>query len=180
MTPGRLLLAVACGLSALYAAGLVYEMDFARPGCCGLSWPHPDTVAANRWQAAADPQGRNTAIQRGSALTLLAAEPANAGAWMRLAWVDRLEHGRLTKVGASALDMSYALKLYGGNTDSPWRLGFALDNWSQLTPAGRQSAELEFRLIPRTAPGWFTLRRLSAGHVRDPAGRAEAARLGLN
>jgi hypothetical protein len=174
------MLAVACGLAALYAAGLVYEMDFARPGCCGLGWPHPDSVAVERWQAAADPHGRNPVIQRGAALTLLAAQPADANAWMRLAWADRLQHGRLTKVGASALDMSYAVKVYGGNGDTPWRLGFALDNWSQLTASGRQSAEQEFKLMPHTAPAWYAMRRVAVRNVRDPAGRAEAARLGLN
>jgi hypothetical protein len=179
MTPGRLLLAAACGLAALYAAGLVYEMDFARPGCCGLAWPHPDSVAVERWQAAADPRGGNPVLQRGAALTLLAAQPADANAWMRLAWADRARSGRLTKVGASALDMSYAVKVYGGNIDTPWRLGFALDNWSQLTPSGRRSAEQEFGLMPHTSPAWFAMRRLAARNVRDPAGRTEAGRLGL-
>jgi hypothetical protein len=180
MTPGRLALAAACGLAALYAAGLVYEMDFARPGCCGLGWPSTDPVSANRWQAAADPKGGNPAIQRGAALALLGAEPADANAWMRLAWADRLEHGRLTKVGAGALDMSYATRLYGGAADTPWRIGFALNNWSQLTPAGRQSAEAEFRLLPHTGPAWAAMRQVSVRNVRDPAGSAEAARLGLN
>jgi hypothetical protein len=86
-------------------------MDFARPGCCGLGWPHPDPIAAARWQAAADQQGRNPAIQRGAALTLLAAQPADSNAWMRLAWADRLDHGRLTQAGAGALDMIKTRKI---------------------------------------------------------------------
>jgi hypothetical protein len=177
MTPGRLALAAACGLAALYAAGLVYEMDFARPGCCGLGWPHPDPVAAARWQAAADPSAVNPAIQRGAALTLLAAEPANANAWMRLAWADRLAHGRLTRAGAGALEMSYLVQLYSAK-DVGWRVAFVLDNWSRIPVEIREDAVREAGFAQNRAT-WGQIVVAVRRGITDPEGRKVAAAMGL-
>lgn len=177
MTAGRTLLAAGCAFGALYAAALLYEMDFAPAGCCALSWPSPDPVAAGRRLAAVDPKGRNPAAQRQGALVQLASAPADADAWMRLAWADWLGHGVLTRAGARALDMSYVLRPYAG-VDTTWRVGFALDNWSRLTPETQQGVVREVG----QAPFGFQLsqiRSLVAQGVRDPAGQAEAAVLGL-
>jgi hypothetical protein len=178
VTLGRLLLGVGAFVGALYAAGLVYEMDFAPAGCCGLSWPSSDTAAAERRLAAADPKGLDGAAQRKAAVAVLAAAPADVNAWMRLAWADWLEHGVLTRDGAHALDMSYLVKSYAGG-QTVWRIGFALDNWSRLTPEGRRSAVREVEIARADADRWPQVREAVRRGPRDPEGRVEAALLGL-
>ena len=138
---GRFLLLLGAALGTLYAGSLFYEIDFAAAGCCGLAWPTPDPGAAERAMIAADPKGLDAAIQRQAAIKALSARPADAVAWLRLAYADRLAHGRLTDAGAHAVDMSYLTQPYAGS-QTPWRLSFALDNWSRLTPDG-WSAPLE-------------------------------------
>jgi hypothetical protein len=176
MTAERTLLAAGCAFGALYAAALLYEMDLSPAGCCALSWPSPDPVAAGRRLAAADPKGRNPAAQRQGALVQLAAAPADADAWMQLAWADWLSHGVLTRAGARALDISYVLRPYAGG-DTLWRVGFALDNWSGLTPETRHAVVGEVKLTPQTLRNQISA--MAAQGVRDPTGQAEAALLGL-
>lgn len=176
MTAGRALLAAGCVFGALYAAALVFEMDFAPAGCCGLSWPTPDPVASNRRSAALDPRGQIALVQRRAALDQLAAAPADFDGWLRLAWADWLGRRALTRLGIGALDMSYDLRPYAG-IDTPWRVGFALDNWSRLSPDIQRNVVREVKLAPP-----YEVDRISAvaaAGARDPAGRDEAVRLGL-
>ena len=177
MAPARLILLAGAALCAVYAAGLFYEIDFAPGGCCGLTWPTPDPVVAERQVAAADPKGADAAAQRKAALDVLAARPGEPTAWLRLAYADRLAHGQLTAAGARAMDMSYLARPYIYH-QTAWRIGFALDNWSRLTPDGRKGALQEIAIARASG----TLGEVAAA-VRpgpaDPSGRLAAALLGL-
>jgi len=181
MTLGRrlLLLGAACG--ALYGAGLFYEMDLAPAGCCGLSWPVPDPIAAERRLSSADPRGLGAAAQRETALDALRASPGEAIGWTRLAYADRLAHGRLTQAGAQAIETSYLVLPYAG-PQSYWRLAFDFDNWSALTPQGRQDAMAEMRIALRDDNIYLSATRHPpvrnlAKTVADPSGRLAAALL---
>ena len=178
MAPQRLLLIVGAVLGALYAGGLFYEIDFAPAGCCGLTWPTPDPAAAERRVDAADPKGVNPAAQRQAALEVIAARPAEPSAWLRLAYADRLEHGRLTSVGARAVETSYLVSSYAGYL-APSRVGFALDNWSRLTQQGRAESVHEIN-IARTNPRlWRQMRIMAARRRQDPSGQMAAVLLGV-
>jgi hypothetical protein len=174
---GRLLLMLSAALGALYAGGLFYEIDFAAAGCCGLTWPTPDPGAVERAMAAADPKGLNAAVQGQAALSVLSARPAEAVAWLRLAYADRLANGRLTEAGAHAVDMSYLTQPYAGS-QTPWRLGFALDNWSRLSAEGRKDALREVETARNDFERWPAVQARSR-QVRDQSGRMTAALLGL-
>lgn len=177
MKPGRIALAVGSALAAAYAAGLVYEIDFAPAGCCGLGWPSRDPAVAQRALIAADPASNDAKAQRRAALAFLAAAPADSTAWMRLAWSDRLEHGFLTPAGVQALAASYLVQPYAGG-QTVWRVGFALDNWSRLDPEAREGALREIRIV-RADPDHWRGMRAAIRSPQDPGGRAEAALLGL-
>jgi hypothetical protein len=113
-----------------------------------------------------------------AALAELAARPAVASGWMRLAYADPLEHGRLTDVGAHAMEMRYLLLPYAYH-QAPWRIAFALDNWSSLTPDGRSQAQREIGITRRDPNLWPASRTAVAGAVRDASGRTIAEPIGL-
>lgn len=179
LLPRQGLLAAVCGLAALYAAGLVYEMDFSRPGCCGLAWPHRDSAAVARWLAGADTKGRNPAAERRATQALLASEPANAGAWMRLAWAERLAHDHLTEAGAAALDMSYVVRPFASG-ETVWRTDFSLNNWSRLSDETRGEVAREIEIARTDSKHWQALRRAILRGASDPEGRKAATLLGLS
>lgn len=175
---GRLLLATAAGFGALYAALLFYELDMAPPGCCGLTWPTPDPIAAERTMTA-DPKGTTAAIQRKTALAQLASQPGQPYGWMRFAAADRMANGHLTDAGVKALDMSYQMAPYAYR-QTPWRVAFALDNWSALTPAVRMEVLQEIEIAKKPTQDQVLLpTRKAAALVTDPSGRRTAALLGL-
>jgi hypothetical protein len=170
-------LAIAAVLVAAYGAGLLYEMVAAPAVCCGLTWPSPDPVQADRILARTDPQGRDAAAQRRAATLVLRARPGDPSAWLRLAYADRLANGRLSDAGRHDLDTSYLLAPYGGAW-APWRISFALDNWTALTPKIRQlaAAEIKVALSDYDIPKVIKAQALK---VQDPLGRLAAALLGL-
>jgi len=66
----------------------------------------------------------------------------NTTARLRLAYIDFREHGRLTATGEHELARSYDLAPYDAFAAS-WRVKFALDHWSDLTPATRAAVHSE-------------------------------------
>lgn len=178
MAPPRLLLIAGCLLGALYAVGLFYEADLSPAGCCGLTWPTPDPMAAERRMAHDDPQALNAAVQRQAAVEVLTARPAEPTAWLRLAYADRLAHTQLTPAGAKALETSYLVSPFIYR-QAPWRIGFAFDNWSRLTPEGRRAALREIE-IARNSWLWIEIVAAIRRGPADPSGRMAAALLGLS
>jgi hypothetical protein len=178
MMSSRLALAAGAAVFALYGAGLYVEQNLAGTGCCGLTWPSPDPAQAERLMARADPKGTNSAIQRRAAEAVLAARPMESSAWLRLAYADRIEHGRLTDEGRHAVDMSYLVLPYAG-AGTPWRLTFVLDNWTQITPQGRQDALHEIDVLKRDYYIFYATRS-AVQQVLNPAGRMVIVLLGLN
>jgi hypothetical protein len=171
-------LALPALLIAAYGAGLLYEMVAAPAGCCALTWPSPDPVQAERVLGQTDPQGRNAAAQARTAQAVLAARPGDPTAWLRAAYAERLQHGHLTDTGRRDIDTSYLIAPYGGPW-SPWRIAFALDNWTALTPKIRQlvAAEVDVALDDD-----FVIREATKARalkVQDPRGRLAAALLGI-
>jgi hypothetical protein len=170
-------LLIATLLIAALAGGLLYETAYAPAGCCGLTYPQPDPVQAERLLAVRDPRGLDAAAQQAAALDGVRARPAAAGAWLRLAYADRLKHGSLSLVGRRAVETSYAVLPYAG-AGAPWRLAFALDNWTAIGQAARLAAVREMDLAQADPKTWAAARK-AAEAVRDPSGRAAAALGGL-
>jgi hypothetical protein len=169
---------VAAALIAAYGAGLLYEMVAAPAGCCALTWPSPDPIQAERILTQTDPMGKSATAQALAARAVLAARPGEPSAWMRAAYADRLQHGRLTDAGRRALDSSYLIAPYAGG-QTPWRIGFALDNWTNLQPATRQEAVQEINVALNDEGGIPEATKAAALKVQDPAGRLTAALLGI-
>ena len=93
--------------------------------------------------------------------------PANATAWLRLAYIDSVDGDGLGPDGNLALARSWAVAPLGPD-DTPWRLMFAFNHWGDLDPSNRQLAldELNWALTR----GRLSVQNLQAG-VTDPAGR---------
>lgn len=93
--------------------------------------------------------------------------PVDDAAWLRLAYLDRLQHPALTATGLKGLERSYDVAPFGPEV-SAWRVRFALENWPALTPDLRRQVLREVELQ------WPTHRGRYAAMVRqtsDPAGR---------
>jgi hypothetical protein len=128
--------------------------------------------------AAADPKGLDAAAQGRAAVAVLTASPANASGWMRLAYADRLKNGRLTDDGARAMEMSYVSTPYVYR-QAPWRIAFALENWSNMTTEGRKEVLKEIALAHIDIGIWLELRAAVRSLPMDPSGRMTAALLGI-
>jgi hypothetical protein len=165
----RPLLIAALSLLALYALGLLYEMDWAPAGCCGFTWPTPNPAQAERLVLAKDPKGLDAAAQRKAAAGILAARPADANAWLRLAYADRLAHGKLTGEGRHAFEMSYLTAPYAAENAS-YRVAFALENWGDVSAQTRTDCVKEIDMIKGDYRFSKDL-RASIQAVHNPLGR---------
>jgi hypothetical protein len=146
MRPARIVLLTATALAALYGAGLYAEQMWAGPSCCGLTWPTPDAAQAERFAGQIDPQLSDPALQRRTALKVLAAHPLDGAAWLRLSAADMRAHaGRLTPEGRHALEMSYLVLPYA-SAGAAQRVAFTLNAWSQVSPHTREDAIREARI----------------------------------
>lgn len=95
----------------------------------------------------------------------LAQAPANATAWLRLAYLDSLGDAGLTAEGDRAVAASYAVAPYGPDA-TPWRLAFTLNHWPELSSGTRASAIEEIGISTTSAS-----RRHLMNQVSDPSGR---------
>lgn len=123
----------------------------------------------------ADPAPSPDAIAEAERLSrrALAQFPYDDSSWLRLAYAERLRHGRLTPQGVALLRRSYDLApidIYAG----VWRISFVLENSQSIPRDVRQSARHEFGAL------WRDYRRRGellqmVQTLRSPAGRLSAA-----
>jgi hypothetical protein len=168
---------VVASLAAAYGAWLFADGFLAPAGCCGATWPLPDPMQAERLVQQHDPQQRDGAAQRTAALLITRSRPGDIEGWLRLAYADRLLHGRLTAEGGDALDLSYSLTPYAGPR-AVWRIVFVLDNWDQAPDRVKRDALAEIGIIKTSEGERWRLEQLTPS-IRDPAGRAVAALFGV-
>lgn len=155
------------GLLGLGALGL------ALSGLIGLTGPLP----LNRLDAQADsllraPTPRPADIQQSARLTeqLIARRPTDSAAWLRLAYIDKLQHAPLSAQAQAKVLRSYELEPFGPEL-TRWRQTFLFDNWPALSPALRERSLSELSAVfPRH--GW-ALRDIPDA-VDDPQGRMAA------
>jgi hypothetical protein len=149
MPPGVLkswTVAFAALLAAGYGMLLFAESFMAPAGCCLATWPQANPLQAQRLVQARDPKGMDAPAERAAALEILRGRPADPSAWLRLAVADRLAHGRLTPEGQKALDASYSVTPYAGQT-AILRSVFVLDNWNEVAIRTRQDALTEIGIL---------------------------------
>lgn len=99
--------------------------------------------------------------------------PYDTSAWLRLAYVDYLDNGRLTPAGLNDLTRSYDLVAIDPFVGL-WRVRFALENSQALSPALRSSVRAETFALWRNEENQQALREL-ASSISNPAGRLSAA-----
>lgn len=115
------------------------------------------------------------ATDRAEQLTHLALDefPYDTSSWTRLAYIDRLRHGRLTQTGASALARSYDLVAIDPNVGA-WRIHFALENWDKLPKSLKKSVREEAKAMATDGNGKVKL-RAALDAVKAPTGATLAA-----
>jgi hypothetical protein len=168
---------VAGALGALYGAWLFTESFIAPKDCCGAAWPGPNPMQAERLLNQQDPKDQNGPAQRAAALTILKARPGDVEAWLRLAYADRLIHGRLTAEGENALDVSYSITPYAG-ARAVWRTTFVMDNWTTAPDRLKRDAIEEIGIIKSDSTARYELAQRTPS-ITDANGRAAAALFGV-
>ena len=180
MAPARgkiLSITAAATLALGYGAWLFFESFLAPPGCCGAVWPLPNPLQAERLVRQRDPSDTNGVLQRQAALEITRGRPGDIEGWMRLAYANRLLHGRLTAEGDHALDVSYSITPYGG-VRAVWRVMFVLDNWTDASPRVRQDALAEIKIIKTDPDSKWALQHQTPT-LHDVHGRATAILFGV-
>lgn len=109
-------------------------------------------------------------LARRSTLAALEQAPGNPSAWARLAYIERLNAGRLTPQALAYLAKSYEAAPLGPDV-SAWRLRFLYEHWGQLTPDLRNRTMIELRTLARYRG---SAARDVVAEIQDPAGRLAA------
>lgn len=138
------IVAAASALGAAYCVGLLYEGFAADRYANLLTAPFVDKPAAER---AYNRLAMNapTATRVDAARRLIEADPANPESWTAVAYADWMQQRHaLSPTGLAALDRSYEITFFEPE-GAVWRIGFALDNWTALTPTLRQQVLAEAR-----------------------------------
>lgn len=113
------------------------------------------------------PAVRRTAAE--ASRRAIAEYPYDTGAWLRLAYLDRAEHGELTPAGVAALSRSY--DLVAVDTDfGVWRIAFALENSQALPRPLRASVKQEAAALWTVGPYRRQIRNLRM-QLKNPSGR---------
>lgn len=99
--------------------------------------------------------------------------PYDVGAWLRLAYVDYLDHGTLTTTGLSYLKRSYDLIAVDSELGF-WRIHFALENSQALSPEVRASVRREVSAIWMN-PNHRSALQQTLRTIQNPAGRLSLA-----
>lgn len=97
----------------------------------------------------------------------------NTNARLRLAYIDFREHGNLTDQGEHYIAQSYDLAPYDPFAAS-WRVSFALEHWSDLTPATRNAVHNEAIAFLKSGSQVANMRNTLSG-IRNDDGRLVAA-----
>lgn len=113
--------------------------------------------------------------RRASALSraAIAQFPYDLGAWLRLAYVDDLDHGGLTAAGLFDLKRSYDLIAVDSELGF-WRVRFALENSQALTPELRTSVRHEVTAMCQNPNHRVQLQK-TVPTIQNPAGRLSLA-----
>jgi hypothetical protein len=99
--------------------------------------------------------------------------PYDTSAWLRLAYIDALDHGGLTPAGAALLKRSYDLVAIDPDVGL-WRVRFALENSQALPPDVRASARAEAFALWKNPANRGPLREMARSMI-NPAGRLSLA-----
>jgi len=99
--------------------------------------------------------------------------PYDIGAWLRLAYVDYLDHGGLTAQGLADLKRSYDLIAVDPELGF-WRVRFALENSYSLPPDLRASVRREVAAMWVNPNHRSDLRKMLPT-IQNPAGRLSLA-----
>jgi len=99
--------------------------------------------------------------------------PYDTSAWLRLAYVDSLDHGGLTPAGIGYLKRSYDLVAVDPEVGL-WRIRFALENSQALSPDLRASVRTETSALWKKWDARGPLHEM-AGSIVNPAGRLSLA-----
>lgn len=95
--------------------------------------------------------------------------PYDTGAWLRLAYIDTLDHGGLSPEGIALLRRSYDLVAIDPEIGL-WRVRFALENSQALPPDLRVAVRNETSGLWKKAANRRRLREI-ARSIDNPAGR---------
>jgi hypothetical protein len=117
----------------------------------------------------ADPAPADVRLAEAAARRALSIAPTHAAAWLDLAYIDRLRHGRLTAAGVAALQRSYDFEPLGPDV-SPWRIRFTHEHWTEIGPELRRQAIKETESLWTAAGGAETLSAMPA-RITDGPGR---------
>ena len=130
-------------LLAMFSIGLLYE-GFISDHYSGLfTYLFIDKPAAERAYNRLSRQA-SIAERKAAAERLIRADPTNAHSWLTVSYADWLANRRLSPAGVAALDHSYAVNALNPDVGT-WRVGFALENWADLTPQLRHDVVNEAR-----------------------------------
>lgn len=103
----------------------------------------------------------------------LALSPYSNSARLRLTYIDTVRRGSLGPVGHEHLAKSYDLVPID-HTVAAWRVGFALEHWTEVSPEVRRAVELEARLFARAGSrDADVVSRMRS--IQSPEGRLAAA-----
>jgi hypothetical protein len=99
--------------------------------------------------------------------------PYDTSAWLRLAYVDSLDHGGLSPAGIALLKRSYDLVAIDPEVGL-WRIRFALENSQALSPDLRASVRNETSGLWKNWDDRAALHEM-ARSIINPAGRLSLA-----
>jgi hypothetical protein len=99
--------------------------------------------------------------------------PYDTSAWLRLAYVDALQHGGLSPQGVVLLDRSYDLVAVDPDVGL-WRVRFALENSQRLPPDLRSAVRNEAFALSTSGKSRKDLKEM-APTIQNPAGRLSLA-----
>jgi hypothetical protein len=103
----------------------------------------------------------------------LAIAPYGNSPRLRLAYIDALQHGRLSPEGSRIFGQSYDLVPLDPDI-ATWRVAFGLEHWAELSPATRQAIQLEFTTFARFNSRDADMRGVP-NTVKNPSGRLAVA-----
>lgn len=173
MSRARLaLLALAGALAtatAAFCAALLASQSPVEAGSAPFSLAVAENAAANQALGAASP---DFAAARSATRRALGQSPYDPSAWLRLAYIDAAEDGRLDEDGAGALDRAYELLPFDQYV-AVWRVGFALEHWESLKPETRARVKAEALAFAPTSR--YREMRTTLLAVTNPVGRLPAA-----
>ena len=126
-------------------------------------------------QVLAAPRPSAGAVSQSKRLTELALRefPYDTSAWLRLAYIDRLQNGRMTTQGIAAFTRSYDLVAVDPQF-AAWRIHFALENWTNLPSELKAMVKLEASTLSTDSIGRDKITP-ALRSVRDPIGAALAS-----